>query len=343
MAVAAVRLRFDGAPKKVADKIRRNISGLAFDGRNVWIGGDEGRCIERLTLIDGEYRDHKRFDLAEYLPLDTTKKQDEIDIEGIDIDDEYLWLVGSHSLRREKADPNASDEENLTVLSRITAQANRYTLARIPLTSEGDDRILVKSSATRTAAKLATAGGGSRLIESLEGDPHLAVFLPIPSKDNGLDIEGLAVQGDRAWVGLRGPVLRGWAVVLQLRFDLEDHGTLQLRQSAPTKHFLQLDGLGVRDLLLDGDDLLVLAGPTMSNPGPCHLFRWPNATHVSHDSLTWRDKLELLRTFPDEEGCDHAEAIAWRSKHELLVAYDSPTDSRLNRDDAVDLDVLLFP
>jgi hypothetical protein len=41
-------------------------------------------------------------------------------------------------------------------------------------------------------------------------------FLPLPGKDNGFDVEGLAVFGARLFVGLWGPVLCGWAVILEL-------------------------------------------------------------------------------------------------------------------------------
>ena len=40
---------------------------------------------------------------------------------------------------------------------------------------------------------------------------------PIPGKDNGIDCEGLAVAGDRVFIGLRGPVLRGWAMIIELQ------------------------------------------------------------------------------------------------------------------------------
>ena len=43
------------------------------------------------------------------------------------------------------------------------------------------------------------------------------------------------------------------------------------------KLFLNLDGLGIRDLTLRGDDLLILAGPTMDLSGPAAVFRWADA------------------------------------------------------------------
>src|SRR4030095_8201482 len=46
------------------------------------------------------------------------------------------------------------------------------------------------------------------------------------------------------------------------------------------KHVLDLDGLGVRDLCPDGDDLLVRAGPTMDLDGPVRIYRWRGACRV---------------------------------------------------------------
>ena len=106
-------------------------------------------------------------------------------------------------------------------------------------------------------------------------------FLAIPGKDNGLDIEGLAVAEGSVFVGLRGPVLRGWTTLLEMAVGEDDDApsTLKLKEigsngSLYRKHFLDLGGLGVRDLCLDGDDLLILAGPTMDLDGPVTVFRW---------------------------------------------------------------------
>jgi len=56
------------------------------------------------------------------------------------------------------------------------------------------------------------------LLDALAQDPHLQAFINIPGKDNGFDIEGLAVPpAGQLFVGLHGPVMRGWAVALELR------------------------------------------------------------------------------------------------------------------------------
>ena len=81
--------------------------------------------------------------------------------------------------------------------------------------------------------------------------------------------------------GRWGGAVRGWSAVLEIAVEakgdhlrlvpLDDEGTL-IR-----KHFLQLEGLGIRDLHFHGDDLYILAGPTMVLDGDIHVFRWADA------------------------------------------------------------------
>ncbi|MFO0105108.1 MAG: DUF3616 domain-containing protein, partial [Cyanobium sp.] len=57
--------------------------------------------------------------------------------------------------------------------------------------------------------------------------------------------------------------------------DAKAHGS-PLRLASHQLHFLELGGLAVRDLALlpGGNDVLILAGPTMTLAGPCLLYRW---------------------------------------------------------------------
>ncbi len=143
------------------------------------------------------------------------------------------------------------------------------------------------------------------LTRALADDPHFGPCMSIPGKDNGFDIEGLAVDGRRLLLGLRGPVLRGWSALLEIAVEsrrdplrlvpLDGSGTL-IR-----KHFLQLDGLGIRDLHFSGDDLYILAGPTMVLNGEVRVFSWPGARPVIArkgniwSSVTCCAKTEIVR------------------------------------------------
>ena len=172
----------------------------------------------------------------------------------------------------------------------------------------------------------------------------------IPGKDNGLDIEGLAVAGEnRLFVGLRGPVLRGWACVIELRLDEErtgpdKPGKLKLKNFAETglayrRVFLQLDGLGIRDLCFDGDDLLILAGPSMDIDWPVAIYRWNGArAETTADAMLALDEATLSRVPvaalpPGRTGFDRAEALLlWPEENgfrRVLVAFDNPSPLRI--------------
>ena len=75
----------------------------------------------------------------------------------------------------------------------------------------------------------------------------------IPGKDNGFDIEGLAIYQNSIFLGLRGPVVRGWAMILEIELEDSKPGLMKLRKIGEEnkgykKHFIWLNGLGIRDL-----------------------------------------------------------------------------------------------
>ncbi len=68
-------------------------------------------------------------------------------------------------------------------------------------------------------AGIGSEGGDAQtnlLTRALVDDPHFGPCMAIPGKDNGLDIEGLAVDGRWLLLGLRGPLLRGWSALLEI-------------------------------------------------------------------------------------------------------------------------------
>jgi hypothetical protein len=232
------------------------------------------------------------------------------------------------------------DEEKVVRrLGKLRRDPNRYVIVRLAVQLGVDRRpepVRVSRDGRRSA--LVGAPGAENLLDLLRADTHLAPFLAIPARDNGIDVQGLAVVGDRLYVGLRGPVLRGWAVVLEVRpvQDPTDPGRLALGIFAEgaryRKHFLELGGLGVRDLCLDGDDLLVLAGPTMALSGPVRVHRWRGAATAG--PVVREAQLPVETVVPHGEGTDHAEGITLLAgdpsdpRARLLVVYDMPAPAR---------------
>lgn len=353
-----VTLRFDPDHDE-DDVLRGQLSAVTQGGRELWVASDEMNSVERLTPAgEGTWGAHRTFDLAEHLRL-PGGPDEEIDVEGLDIDDGYLWLVGSHGLKRRKADAAKNPEKQIARLAELRADGNRYLLARVPLIADEEGPRLVTrdegDGTPRCAARLMGGDRGNVLTEALRFDPHLAPFLQIPSKDNGLDVEGLAVRGDRVFLGLRGPVLRGWAVVLELEIEESASGLLGLRpvgeDGAPyRKHFLDLRGLGLRDMCFHGDDLLLLAGPTMDLDGPAGVFRWRDAIGADASQLLGKDALEEVIEVPygtgEHDAHDHPEGLCLFRETEgdapaLLVVYDSPDRRRTRGESGVVADV--FP
>ncbi|MBT2233917.1 DUF3616 domain-containing protein [Nonomuraea sp. NEAU-A123] len=319
--VEQVELRFDPASR--ASETHTNLSALRHDGTGLWVAGDETATIEHLAWSGTRYAGQRTFRLADYVPL-PAGPEDEADIEGLARADGHLWAVGSHSLKRRRVkskDPAKAAKRLATVIR----EENRFILVRLPL-----------DPATNAPLPGAILSGRQNLAAHLEDDPHLAPFLALPGKDNGLDIEGIAVLDERVYLGLRGPVLRGWAVVLEIRPVESEPGRLRLSEPY-RKHFLDLGGLGVRDLCPYGRDVLLLAGPTMDLDGPVRVVRW--RVYRAGDVVP-AEELETVAELPYGIGCDHPEGLALLPDGRLMIVYDSPSPARITPAGGVLADVI---
>lgn len=339
----AVRLEF--APGQL---VHTNLSGAAFSGDWLWVAGDESSGVDRLRRLEPtgaealRYGEPHSFPLADLLDLPDAADV-EADLEGMALADGYLWVVGSHGLKRKNVKPGRSDADNAKRLAKLALDGNRRVLARLPVEHDADGvpRLVRETEDGRCALRLKGDANDNLLTEALADDPHFSPFLSIPGKDNGFDIEGLAVAGNRLLLGLRGPVLRGWSAMLEIAVEekggqlrlvpLDDNGTL-LR-----KHFLDLEGLGVRDLHFCGDDLYILAGPTMVLNGEIRVFKWPGARQTldaNREPVRFESALREAVTLPHGRGTNRAEAIcalpSGLTQHPLawLVLYDAPGEDR---------------
>ena len=384
-----VRLQFDAAAVALD-----SLSAVEIAGNYLFVAADESTSIERLKTADGgqSYAEQRSFPVADFFTLPV--KGDEIDIEGLSVSHHYLWLVGSHSTKRQKPKPEETPQQQIARIAKVKQEMKRYLLARIPIIkNQMSGEVMLCQSCPNpdvptqllTAAHLPYSERGNELMDALKDDEHLGLFistsppenknghkendkppsLAIPGKDNGLDIEGLAARGNRLFIGLRGPVLRGWAMILEIEVKDAGGGHLALEKIGPNgrhyrKHFLKLNGLGLRDLYWQGNDLLILAGPTMDLDGPVHVFRWRGAASILEETITDQDKLPMILDVPygggqltpceeDAEpdvqklGIDHAEGMALladgSAPPSLLIVYDAPKQARKEGTNAVLADV----
>jgi hypothetical protein len=194
----------------------------------------------------------------------------EADFEALAQDGETLFAIGSHSYDRKKQNENKPHEENFRRLTAagISACKARDKLRKFRLTGGENVETLQKTS----------------LRGMIDAHPVLQRFADIPDKENGVDIEGLAVFAGSLYVGFRGPVLReNYVPVLRLPTDLD--------QIAPTDRgddvlFVNLGGRGIRDLApgpSDKNALYVLAGPNGDEKQSFAVFRWDGKDQLGGD------------------------------------------------------------
>lgn len=326
---------------------------IAPDG-SLWIATDEHSQLLRLARSGEDYLLKGVFPLEAFLDL-PNRGEGEIDIEGLACDGQWLWLTGSHS-RVLKMPPSGSANELEAVpkslkLANAKTPASRRLLARIPLSEEGiSQRIKLKKKEKLTAAMLPVVRGETELTEALKLDAHISPFISagIPCKANGFDIEGLASVGGKVYLGLRGPVIDDWAMLLEIEPMAKSGGRLGLTpissKGAPyRKIFLKLDGLGIRDLTMHGDTLYILAGPSMSLDGPVRVYAIPKfAKAAQKKAIT----LEPILHLPFGWKTDHPEAIVvipGPKQDRLLVICDNPGDERLKKSGSIRCELYALP
>jgi hypothetical protein len=290
------RVEFQGKVAKGSD-----LSALAMtsDGYLV-IGSDEGTSVQVLRKIDAA-----TYAVLESIPLANPLTDQEIDIEGIAIVGRTVHVLGSHARKRKKLDP--SDETQAENRRRMTENIHeplRESLYRFELNADG---------------KLASEVQVTTLRPRIESDLILRPFLEIPGKEGGIDLEALMARDAKLWAGFRGPVLRdGYAPVLVFDFANPARGELR---------FVQLGGLGIRDMASTRDGILLLAGPIGNARARIEIYLWDGQDQIpgSDVNITPVKKLGELAP-PHEAHQANAEGLlvleetddAW----EILVVFD---------------------
>ena len=151
---------------------------------------------------------------------------------------------------------------------------------------------------------------------------HIAPFMDLPSKENGLDIEGLVTFRRKVYVGMRGPVVDNIALVAAIGMTRD----FVIDETGIFLHFVDLGGLGVRDMTRWGDGILILAGPVNGADSPFRLLQWtPRRTGKIQNP----EKVQDL-----QPGADHPEGICALNRagaDGLIVLYDTKSDKRISR------------
>ena len=251
-----------GSVRLVGDVHRpEDISAIASFGPGgdefLAIGSDESR--DRIQILQkrsiSEYRVIRDISLTR----SSQKSTEELDIESIAIDGDTLYAIGSHSLRRKAVRLTNTCKQNRKRLFQVVKEDRKNQVFTVPIDLEsGEPNGKIKSR--------------DRLQSVLKKDDILGPFTKIPSKENGVDIEGVAVQDGKLFLGFRGPVLRGNYVPVMVT-SLKKPKDYELR-------FINLDGRGIRDILSVVEGFLLIAGPMGDGLDPYELFFWDGSDLV---------------------------------------------------------------
>ena len=220
-------------------------------------------------------------------------KAGDLDGEGVAFAAPYFYVVGSHGCSRRQGKFRPSS----------------FVLARIDVGAGGeafdDGRAEVQTT--------------YRLADALRAQPRLAPFFatPLDAAHDGLNIEGVAILGDRLYAGLRAPSLDGDAVLVSTAIaGLFAPGLEELTQTSDLSTIHLGPNLGIRDLAPLGDGrLLVLAGPAQEQELPYSLFTLDPKTRTGQAVGT-------LAEVRGPERAGKAEAVTVRPGGRLLVLFD---------------------
>lgn len=324
-----------------ADDALHDLSAATRIDDTLFLASDEGCALDRLTPEGDDRAAHRRFALADLLPL--RWPEEEGDIEGLAVAGDWLWIVGSHARARRKLEKEPDSRIDLRRLADLRDTRARCLLARVPLVRTGEGWEPVARDGDRRAGLVKQGAHGGVLARALRHDPLLRAFRRVPAKEGGIDVEGIAVIGDRVALGMRGPVIDGHALLLELNIVADADGRLR-PQGIPVKRLLDLKGLGIRDLKRHGDDLLILAGPTTALSGPVALYRWPAwVNDPPHDpDIVRLHEPEHVLDLPFGRYEDHPEALALWDDDCLLVVCDTPARHRIDAG-AITADLFRLP
>jgi Protein of unknown function (DUF3616) len=226
------------------------------------------------------------------------------DFEAMALDGNHLYVVGSHSSVHKKLNADTSYKHNRGILTNFER-----------LTCAGRDMLFEYKIDAKARIELPPRQINLR---RLIGDSKLlSAFSELPSKENGLDIEGLAVSASRLYVGFRGPVLRDNLVPV-LRMSLSDEEESELL-------FVKLGGRGIRDMVAVSDGFVIVGGPAGDQEMPFEIYHWDGKDMVvGHDRPAGGTITPLCALPSEDDGKPEGIAIVSRSGNamEAIIVYD---------------------
>jgi hypothetical protein len=285
---------------------RKSLSAAVEIGPILLVATDESPDFQVGRRVDAA---GSAFDAATPIPLDAAGGGDpddkEVDLEAIAVAGDLVYAIGSHSATRKTADDTGR------------TQAENRKRQRDPINPRPRRKGLFPFRVDKTSGAVTALPRLDIVQPLLDADPILKAFTALPSKENGVDLEGLAFHEGHLYAGFRGPVLRH-AFAPVLRFD----------PKAPSDHallFVTLGGRGIRDLVRVSNGFLVLAGPVGDGDQTHDVIWWDG-----RDCVPGKDVpacvVRLVATLPLAPGGGRSEGLFVTSEsataYDVLVVHD---------------------
>jgi hypothetical protein len=308
LGVAAALVAAGAAPSEVAVRFEGHLaagddlSAVERVGRALVLASDEGERLQVLDPVDeAGTRWTVRADTMRLLGVER-----EVDVEGLAADGTHLYVLGSHSIKRKLLEADEPWNDNRTRLATVLSEPERHRVFRLRC----DPR----------TGRITGPPDSISLRPILESDPILAPFTRIPGKENGVDAEGLALDGSTLVVGFVSPVLReGFVPVLRVSFE------------DPTKHevrWARFGGLGIRSLARVADGFLVIAS-SAADDADAELWLWDGRDRLPGSGAP-RSRAEKLLSLPARGGMPEGMTVmdetadAW----DVLILHDGVDGGR---------------
>lgn len=241
---------------KKDSKARKAISGAACAPTSPPVclaGNDEKKYAQFFTLKD------MRLVPDELIRLVPDNENgiafDELDIEGVAYDDGFFYLIGSHGAPR-TSDKPVDPSRFLILRFKVNKQSGK------PDFKFSDDFIDTKAIEKTNVLR-----------EVIKNAQHIGPFAEKHlNAENGVNIEGIAVKGERIFLGFRGPSVDKQAFIL----EVDKNGVFGTAAMNPKVHPISLgDNIGIRDLAaLKTGGMLILSGPVVETAGTYSISYW---------------------------------------------------------------------
>lgn len=286
--------------KNEDDEFEKDVSAITLIDDYALIGSDEGNHLQVLKKDSEQliYKNPKRIFLD--------KNVEELDIEGITNNDSIVYVVCSCALTRKsvKKDKFSVNKniERLNTVSKERDRSDRCKLFKFSFNSDSGTPSNIESISLK---------------DILIDDPLLGRFMNIPSKENGVDIEGICVDENTLYIGFRGPVFRGnYVPIMVTTFDKAHEYKI---------HFVKMGGRGVRDITKVKDGFLIIGGPVGDGDSSYQLYFWDGSNSIEGNDKEISTTMHSLGTIPTKGA--KAEGITvlneTETTYEVIVVFDS--------------------